>query len=47
MYWTRPSAIDAVLVSANHPQARLEHKKLYEEVVMGLKDIGALKQPAR
>jgi hypothetical protein len=44
MYWIRPSALEAVLVAANHPQARLEHKKLYEEVILGLKEIGALKQ---
>ncbi|WP_257461052.1 hypothetical protein [Archangium lipolyticum] len=42
LLWLRPSAINAVLVAANHPQARVEHKKLYEEVVLGLKEIGAL-----
>ena len=30
------------LPDAIHPQARVEHKKLYEEVILGLKEIGAL-----
>jgi hypothetical protein len=47
MHWIRPSTLDAMLVAANHPQARLEHKKLYEEVVLGLKETGALTQVVR
>jgi hypothetical protein len=47
LHWLRPSALDAVLIAANHPQARVEHKKLYEEVVLGLKEIEALRPAAQ
>lgn len=42
MYWMRLLALDAVLVSAHHPQARVPHEQLYEEVVLGLKEMGAI-----
>ncbi len=42
VYWIRPSALETVLVSTYHPQARIEHRKLYEDVLTGLKAAGTL-----
>lgn len=47
MGWLRPQGFDTLLVDGYHPQARLPHRQLYEHIVLGLKDIGAIGPPGQ